>query len=104
MRLWLISQTENDDWDTYDMAVVAAETEEDARVMYPRNGEDIRKLISSRVPPFNPVETFGEWYSRLDKYHHGDWVLDPALITVRYLGRAGRGTQRGVICASFHAG
>lgn len=37
MKLWLISQGENRDYDTYDSAVVAAETEDGARrTRFPR--------------------------------------------------------------------
>ena len=35
MKLWLISQTENEGYDTYDSAVVAAETENAARLIHP---------------------------------------------------------------------
>ena len=35
MKLWLISQDVNNNYDTYDSAVVAAETEEEARVTFP---------------------------------------------------------------------
>ena len=39
MNLYLISQTENEDYDTYDSAVVCAETETQARRIHPRYGE-----------------------------------------------------------------
>lgn len=35
MKLWLISQSVNDGYDTYDACVVAAETEEEARRVSP---------------------------------------------------------------------
>jgi len=35
MKLWLISQTENNGYDTYDSAVVAAETEVEAKGIIP---------------------------------------------------------------------
>lgn len=35
MKLWLISQDTNDDYDTYDCAVVSALTEQDARMTHP---------------------------------------------------------------------
>ncbi|MFA6125419.1 hypothetical protein [Sphingomonas sp.] len=38
MKLFLISQNQNYDYDTYDSAVVAAPDEETARLMNPRNG------------------------------------------------------------------
>jgi len=78
MKLFHISQTENNDWDTYDSAVVAAFSEEDARNITP-NGS-----------PF--TEQYSSWCSSPDK------------VNVVYLGEAGEGTTHGVICASFNAG
>lgn len=38
MNIYLISQTKNDDYDTFDSAVVIAETEKEARGMQPSIG------------------------------------------------------------------
>ena len=35
MKLYLISQSTNNDWDTYDSAVVAANSEDEARLISP---------------------------------------------------------------------
>lgn len=82
MKLWLISQDKNDDYDTYDSAVVAAATEEEARHMTPR-GRDIGENESA-------------WSC--------DWVKDPNDVTVKLVGTATEGTKKGVICASYNAG
>lgn len=79
MKLWFISQTKNNDYDTYDSAVVAAESEADAKMIHPSNGRDIR------------TENFPTW------------VSDPADVQCEYIGEAKDGTQKGVICASFNA-
>jgi len=78
MNLYLISQSENGGYDTYDSAVVAAETENDARLINPA-GADWRS-------------TFGAW------------CKTPDAVTVELIGRANEGTTRGVILASFNAG
>jgi len=75
MKLWVISQKVNNDYDTYDSAVVAAETMEDARRIHP----------------------FGE-HGRLET-----WAT-PESVSVEYLGEAKDGTAKSVICASFNAG
>lgn len=77
MKLYLISQTENDGYDTYDSAVVAAETEEAARQISP-SGE------------------FGAQF--------GSWCKTPAAVTVKCIGDAVDGTEAGVVLASFNAG
>ena len=82
MKLWLISQDTNNDYDTYDSAVVAAETEAEAKMMHPSEGEDI-----------GPEQSFA--YT---------WVSYPAEVRCEYIGEAKDGTQKGVICASFNAG
>lgn len=79
MKLWLISQSENRKWDTYDSAVVAAESEVQARAMHPSGDMDA-------------------W---LDYWP--TWCELPDEVTVRYIGDAAPGTPAGVICASFNA-
>lgn len=74
MKLWLISQSVNNDYDTYDSAVVAAETEDDAR--------------NIEVGSVGPVATW----------------CKPEHVEVRLIGDALPGTERGVVLASFNAG
>lgn len=82
MKLFLISQTVNVGYDTFDSAVVAAPNEEAAALMYPGDGESILTYA----------------------YATNSWVKDPKLVTVKYIGQAARGTKAGVICSSFNAG
>jgi hypothetical protein len=73
MKLFLISQSENHDYDAYDSAVVCALTESDARHMHPMDGE-----------------------SRFDYL----WCSSADAVTVKFLGYATEGIGKGVICAS----
>lgn len=75
MKLYLISQNENDDYDTYDSFVVAAFDSEDAK---------------------HVIE--------LSKDTYGDWAFTHKAITVKELGTAIEGTARGKILGSFNAG
>lgn len=59
MKLYLISQTENRDWDTFDSFVVAAKNENDARLIVPLS-----------KPPF------------------GSWCYSLEVITVKEIGTA----------------
>lgn len=79
MKLWVISQTVNRGYDTYDSAVVAAETEEKARNILP-SGDD--------------------WY---EASRYGGWANDPSEVNVEYLGETDREIS-GVILSSFNAG
>jgi len=82
MKLWLISQNTNNGYDTYDSAVVAAETEEAAKMMHPSNGKDIK-----------PEPRWAQ-----------EWADKPEQVTCEYIGEAKDGTQKHVICASYNAG
>ena len=77
MKLYLISQTEVQGFDTYDSAVVCANTEEDAKNIHPNGGV--------------AGDSYIEWCS-------------PAAVTVKYLGQAEGNLAAGVVCASFNAG
>lgn len=78
MPLYLISQTENDDYDTYDSAVVVAKDEETARNTLPSKDT--------------------KWED-----HYKSWASSPSNVTVKLIGTEVEGLV-GVICASFNAG
>ena len=75
------SQTVNSDYDTYDSAVVCADSEADAKDIHPR----------------------GPDYSMDNECDLGCWAKRES-IAVEYIGEAKDGLPRGVVCASFNAG
>jgi hypothetical protein len=77
--LYLISQNVNTGYDTYDSAVVVAESEHEAR----------------HTPP-GDLNWYGEWPL-------GEWAA-PGDVTAELIGIAIPGIKPGVICASFNAG
>lgn len=79
MNLYLIQQNANDDYETYDSAVVAAPDEETARNMDPSNGE-----------PMTWGRDYCTWCSKASQVH-------VTLIGTTEL-------PQGVVCASFNAG
>lgn len=79
MNLYLISQEYNDDYDTYDSAVVAANTEEEARLIHPSRGLD--------------------WDGKNIAY--AGWC-DSKYVEVDFIGNTDR--EKGVILTSFNAG
>ena len=91
MKLWKIEQSVNGDYDTFDSAVVAAETEQAARETHPRAN---RVLIEGRF-----------WFVNRHGNHHDDDTWAPvADVKATYIGEAAPGTEAGVIVASFNAG
>jgi len=84
MNLYLLSQDENGGYDTYDSCVVAAESEDAARLVYPTQYVDVG----------------------VNGWTRGSnvWASTPDRVTVKFLGIAAVGVESGVVCASFHAG
>lgn len=82
MKLYRISQDVNNDYDTYSDAVVIATDEEDARKIHPRN---INGFVPVKPPEYDSWCGIGD-------------------VKVEYLGEAKPGSQRSIVCASFHAG
>lgn len=82
MKLYLLTQDANNDYDTYDSAIVAANNKEEARFIHPDNHR-------------NPWDGNGELCC--------SWC-DAASVKVEYIGKAKAGTKKGVILSSFNAG
>ena len=81
MNLYKISQDVNNDYDTYDSAIVAAYSEEEARMIAP-SGDS-------------------EWDGTADEY--SDWCA-ASDVSVKLIGLAAHGIEKGVVLASFNAG
>ena len=82
MNLYLLKRTDKWDYDQYDSAVVAAESENEAKKIHP-DGSDI--IVS---------EEANRWDS---------WVSVDR-VECQLIGVAEPLTNRGVICSSFNAG
>ena len=91
MKLYHISQNINTGWDTYSDAVVAAESAQDAASIHPHS--------SSKYFEGWPVKEEDEAWRV-----HQDWANDPSEVKVVEIGEANDSIERGVNCASFHAG
>lgn len=91
MKIYKISQTENNDYDTYDSAVVCAENEEEARLMHPDGAYNYREEKSEE-----------ERWKKADR-PYGTWAKKE-YVKVELLGEAKEGLKIGVIIDSFNAG
>ena len=79
LKLYKISQTENNNYETYDSAIVCAENKEEAKNTLP-----------------GTLAKFGEAY--------GAWTSCPEMVDVQYIGIADKDIEKGVIVSSFNAG
>lgn len=86
MNLYLISQYANGDYDTYDAAVVAAETEDEARMIHP-SGPSYETPAGSA-----PRDSPG-----------GSWTCADN-VAVKLIGTALADTPKGVLLVSYNAG
>jgi len=96
MNLYLISQDLNNNYDTYDSAVVAAKSEDDARKIHPTGFvTHIKDGLWMGTRGGEEYETQNDGYC---------WVKFSEIdqIKVEYLGKTSK--ERGVILASFNAG
>lgn len=94
MKLWKIWQEQNQTYDTYDSAVVAAETEEVAKKIIPGHGKEwsqdgkLMRRIRDKVQ-------LDQWPS---------WASELSAVQVQYLGEASPDIETGIIVASFNPG
>jgi len=97
MNLYLISQSVNGGYDTYDSAVVAAKSEDAAQKVSPSE--------------YYVWHDDGGWHfkysdgsEKAEGAHRYDWA-EPSKVKAELIGVAVDGTEAGtVICASFNAG
>ena len=80
MNLYLISQDENTDYDTYDSAIVAAENDKEAVNIHPDG--------------YN-----GKWSGK-----YSTWASSPSNVSSKLIGKAGKSVEKGIVLASFNAG
>jgi hypothetical protein len=88
MKLYLISQETVTGYDTYDSAVVAANSVAEARNCHPDGGT---------------LKQYANGQERRS-YLSDSWTNNVEDVTVQELGKAGPKIEAGVICASFNAG
>lgn len=97
MKLFRISQTVNDNYDTYDSAIVAASDEESARRMSPcefREWDDDRCTWVFRYADG----------TKKPEAHHSSWAEHIDNVSVEYIGEAADNVPAGVVLASVNAG
>jgi len=99
MNLYLLTQDEVRGFDSFDAAVVAAESPEDARLIHPCGW--VTHVTNDRW-----MGTFSDEYRKGEEHptFGGDWpdYVDIDCIKVEELGPTHK--ERGVILASFNAG
>lgn len=87
-RLYLISQSVNDNYDTFDSAVVCATSELAACYIHPRK-----------------MENDHEWWLDDNRYGFISTWARPNEVQAQYIGEAAEGIKPGtVLCSSFNAG
>lgn len=97
MNLYLISQSENDDYDTFDSFIVASESPEKAKLYHPYG-----YIWNSTTREESPCENY---WSFGEVREYGNWASSPDKVEVYYLGVASDSYKEGdIIITSFNAG
>ena len=102
MKIYKLSQKENDDYDTYDSCIVIAENENDARRIHPSKHIDNIFYDEIKKEFWTNYSKSEELYLFEDEY--GTWTNEIDKIKVEYIGEAKKGLKKGVLLASFNAG
>ena len=85
MFLYRISQDVNDDYNTYDSAVVCAESEEEARMMHPAKFS---------------YDDYEEWDGKDEEFSTWCAAKD---VQVEIIGTAANNLPKGIVIASYNA-
>ena len=88
MNIYKISQEQSNDYDTFDSAIVAANSEDEARLIVPDFQDEDNNKDGDYV-----------W-----NYKFSSWCKSPDYVKVEYIGIAKEGTEKGIILSSFNAG
>jgi hypothetical protein len=105
LKIYKIWQTVNKWYDTYDSAIVVAESEEEARRISPSghgNGYSA-DCFDTIFYTFQP-DSLDEEVEYFKKYSCNEWVSNQKYVNVEYLGEAKECSVKGVLLASFNAG
>lgn len=105
MKLWLLSQDVNDEYDTYDSCVVVAITEDNAKQIHPDGcsvfKRDIDSWTGDEQTAWFTKGCFGKWF--VGSANHV-WCSKPSNVMATYIGEAAEELVAGtVVCASFNA-
>ena len=100
LNLYLISQTVNNYYDTFDSAVVAARDEEDAKSIHPV----FTSWLDGHVPTVTQTAKEAEEEKEKQGYNNDDTWTTRENVDVKLIGICSPNIKRGVICASYNAG
>lgn len=101
MNLYLISQTQNQTYGTYDSAVVAAESENHARAIHPIGSDEVRANMEKDCWEYYESESAKTRKCIRIGYFSDCWAKRPSEVNVLLIGTAVDSTSAGVICANF---
>lgn len=82
MNIYHLTQNEENGYDTYSDCVVVAKTNKAARNIHPSGDKSHWKD--------------NKWFQ--------DWASNPKNVSAQFIGKAKKGLEGTVICASYHAG
>lgn len=103
MKIYRISQDDNNGYDTYDSAIVIAKNEEEAKRIHPDDIWEKGGYYDEDKKEFWSVNRRNEKY-KFEEKHYGTWTNDLTKIKVEYIGEAKEELNERIILSSFNAG
>jgi hypothetical protein len=100
LNLYLISQNVNNDYDTFDSAVVAARDADDAKSIHPISSW----LGMGHMPTVTQTAKEAKEEKEKHGYNNDDTWTTREHVKVKLIGICSPDVKRGVICASYNAG
>jgi hypothetical protein len=97
MNIYILTQSTNNDYDTYDSAVVYAEDAESAQLIHPSKFS--HAVWDDACEGYMATREDGSRYV----VHNTSWVT-PDAVTVTLIGKALNDAKAGVVTSSFNAG
>ena len=104
MWLFLVSQTANSDYETFDSFVTVAVDSDEARKTYPQTNWRRNNGPADIVWVEGPEYT--GWVQDGNEFYSYNWVNNLEDVKVECIGEAlvGKGQTKGIVCASYNAG
>jgi len=85
INIYLLTQSDNTGYDTYDSMIVQAKNEKEARIIHPN-------------------DTLNNNYNWALDYNYNDWTNKPENVKVKLIGKTIKSTKTKILLTSFNAG
>lgn len=102
MRIFKISQTEKQGYDTFDACVVCANNHEEASKIHPKHPDVVWNNSQKRFIPTAEASAKSLYFS--EGLYLDEWAENPKDVKVSLIGEGHTSVKKSVVVSSFNAG